>query len=227
MGIGAKGEYTMGRRPSKCYRYQKNKPYIKSRYCRGVPDAKIRIYDLGRKKASVDDFPYCAHLVSDELEQVSSEALEACRIACNKYMTKSSGKDAFHMRIRVHPRHVLRINKMLSCAGADRLQSGMRGAFGKAYGKACRVKIGDPLISIRTHAKWIPSCLEALRRAKMKFPGRQKIAISRLVGFTKYTREEIDNLEAEGRLSTQGSHVKDRGQHGRLCDTMPHLFAQE
>merc|ERR1711904_398950 len=116
---------TMGRRPSKCYRYQKNKPYIKSRYCRGVPDAKIRIYDLGRKKASVDDFPFCAHLVSDELEQVSSEALEACRIACNKYMTKSAGKDPFH---------VLRINKMLSCAGADRLQTGMRGAFGKSYG---------------------------------------------------------------------------------------------
>merc|ERR1712085_246318 len=114
-----------GRRPAKCYRYQKNKPYIKSRYCRGVPDAKIRIYDLGRKKASVDDFPFCAHLVSDELEQVSAEALEACRIACNKFMSKSGGKDSFH---------VLRINKMLSCAGADRLQTGMRGAFGKSYG---------------------------------------------------------------------------------------------
>merc|ERR1712072_682202 len=112
-------ESTMGRRPSKCYRYQKNKPYIKSRYCRGVPDAKIRIYDLGRKKASVEDFSFSAHLVSDELEQVSSEALEACRIACNKYMTKNAGKDAFHMRVRVHPFHVLRINKMLSCAGAD------------------------------------------------------------------------------------------------------------
>merc|ERR1712146_877467 len=96
-----------------------------------------------------------------------------------------------------------RINKMLSCAGADRLQSGMRGAFGKAYGKACRVKIGDPLISIRTHAKWIPACLEALRRAKMKFPGRQKIAISRLVGFTKYTREQIDEMEEQGRLRTE------------------------
>merc|ERR1711869_166118 len=95
--MGQRGK--MGRRPSKCYRYQKNKPYIKSRYCRGVPDPKIRIYDLGRKKASVDDFPFAAHLCSDELEQDSSEALEACRIACNKYMTKSAGKDAFHIRI--------------------------------------------------------------------------------------------------------------------------------
>jgi len=217
----------MGRRPARCYRYCNGKPWPKSRYNRGVPDPKLRIYDVGAKKAKYDGLPVCVHLVSDEREQLCSEALEAARITCNKYMNKQATKENYHMRIRIHPWHVLRINKMLSCAGADRLQSGMRGAFGKAYGKACRVKIGDPLISIRTHAKWIPSCLEALRRAKMKFPGRQKIAISRLVGFTKYTREEIDNLEAEGRLSTQGSHVKDRGQHGRLCDTMPHLFAQE
>ena len=80
----------------------------------------IRIYDLGRKKASVDDFPFCCHLVSDEYEQLSSEALEAARICANKYVTKTSGKDSFHLRVRVHPFHVIRINKMLSCAGADR-----------------------------------------------------------------------------------------------------------
>ncbi|KAG1537095.1 hypothetical protein G6F51_010580 [Rhizopus arrhizus] len=124
----------MGRRPARCYRYCKNKPYPKSRYCRGVPDAKLRIYDLGRKKASVDDFPLCIHLVSNEYEQLSAEALEAGRICANKYMAKTSGKDSFHMRIRVHPYHVTRINKMLSCAGADRLQTGMRGAFGLQQG---------------------------------------------------------------------------------------------
>ena len=74
----------MGRRPARCYRYCKNKPYPKSRFCRGVPDPKIRIYDLGRKKAGVDEFPLCVHLVSDELEQLSAEALEAGRICCNK-----------------------------------------------------------------------------------------------------------------------------------------------
>lgn len=84
------------------------------------PNAQIRIYDLGRKRASVDDFPFCCHLVSDEYEQLSSEALEAARICANKYITKTSGKDSFHLRVRVHPFHVLRINKMLSCAGADR-----------------------------------------------------------------------------------------------------------
>lgn len=67
---------TMGRRPARCYRYIKNKPYPKSRFCRGVPDPKIRIFDLGKKKATVDEFPLCVHLMSNEREHLSSEALE-------------------------------------------------------------------------------------------------------------------------------------------------------
>uniref|UniRef100_A0A914RZV4 Ribosomal protein L10e/L16 domain-containing protein n=1 Tax=Parascaris equorum TaxID=6256 RepID=A0A914RZV4_PAREQ len=123
----------MGRRPARCYRYIKNKPYPKSRFCRGVPDPKIRIFDLGKKKADVDEFPLCVHMMSNEREHLSSEALE----------------DGFHMRVRKHPYHVVRINKMLSCAGADRLQTGMRGAFGKPQGLVARVDIGDLLISVR------------------------------------------------------------------------------
>ena len=52
-----------------------------------MPDPKIRIFDLGRKKANVDEFPLCVHLVSNEYEQVSSEALEAARICANKYVS--------------------------------------------------------------------------------------------------------------------------------------------
>merc|ERR1712119_25106 len=165
----------MGRRPARCYRYCKNKPYPKSRYLRGVPDSKIRIFDLGKKKTGVDDFPKCVNLVSDEYEQLSSEALEAARICANKYMTKTAGKDAFHIRIRVHPFHIVRINKMLSCAGADRLQTGMRGAFGKPQGSVARVKIGQILCSIRCREAVAKHALEALRRAKYKIAGRQKI----------------------------------------------------
>merc|ERR1712063_116025 len=188
----------MGRRPARCYRYCKNKPYIKSRYCRGVPDAKLRIYDLGRKKASIDDFPNCIHLVSDEYEQISSEALEASRIACNKYIVKHSGKDSFHMRIRVHPYHVLRINKMLSCAGADRLQTGMRGAFGKPCGLVGRVNIGQIMFSIRTKLGHEADIIEALRRCTYKFPGRQHIIISNRWGFTDLVREDYETLREQG-----------------------------
>ena len=139
----------MGRRPARCYRYQKNKPFPKSRYNRGVPDPKLRIYESGRKKAPYTDFPTCIHLISGEKEQITSEALEAGRIAANKFMVVRVGKDNFHLRVRKHPWHVLRINKMLSCAGADRLQQGMRHAWGKPLGKSARVDIGDIIFSIR------------------------------------------------------------------------------
>lgn len=164
--------------PARCYRQIKNKPYPKSRYCRGVPDPKIRIFDVGQKRRGVEEFPLCVHLVSWEKENVSSEALEAARIACNKYMAKHAGKDAFHLRVRAHPFHVLRINKMLSCAGADRLQTGMRGAFGKPTGTCARVSIGQVLLSVRCRDAHAAQAHEALRRAKFKFPGRQRIITS-------------------------------------------------
>merc|ERR1712139_336694 len=149
-----------------------------------------RIFDIGKKKAPCDDFPQCIHLVSLEKENVSSEALEAGRISCNKNMIKAAGKDNFHLRIRVHPFNVLRINKMLSCAGADRLQTGMRGAFGKPQGVCARVAIGQILLSVRCKDSNVSIAEEALRRAKFKFPGRQKVVVSRKWGFTDYDRTD-------------------------------------
>ena len=67
-----------------------------------------------------------------------------------RYLVKLAGKEGFHLRVRAHPYHVVRINKMLSCAGADRLQTGMRGAWGKPNGSVARVNIGQILLSVRT-----------------------------------------------------------------------------
>lgn len=206
----------MGRRPARCYRYCKNKPYPKSRFCRGVPDPKIRIYDLGHKKATVEEFPLCVHLVSDEYQQLSSESLEAGRICANKYITKLCGKDSFHMRVRVHPFHVIRINKMLSCAGADRLQTGMRGAFGKPYGVVARVNIGQILFSVRSKEANQAHVIEALRRAKYKFAGRQKIVVSKKWGFTKLNKEDYIAAKDSGLLENDGCYVKYLNSHGPL-----------
>mmetsp|Transcript_17210 Transcript_17210/g.58860 ORF Transcript_17210/g.58860 Transcript_17210/m.58860 type:complete len:231 (+) Transcript_17210:53-745(+) len=206
----------MGRRPARCYRVIKNKPYPKSRFCRGVPDPKIRIYDAGMKRYDVDVFPTCVHLVSFEKMNVSSEALEAGRVACNKYMVKHTGKESFHLRIRVHPFHVLRINKMLSCAGADRLQTGMRGAFGKPQGTTSRVAIGQIIMSVRCKDVNEEKCIEAMRRAKFKFAGRQKIVVSRNWGFTPYFRDDYVKWKQEGRLVSDGSNAKVISNHGPM-----------
>ena len=209
----------MGRRPGKCYRYIKGKAFPKSRYNRAVPDPKLRIYDGGNKIAPWDKFPLCVHLVSDEEEQITSEALEAMRVSCNRFLIKKIGKENFHIRIRKHPWHVLRINKMLSCAGADRLQSGMRNAWGKSYGKACRVKIGDILMSVRLRKKDALIALDGVRRAKDKLAGRQKICVSHKVGFTKYTAKQIEEMKANRTIINMGSHIQEDKPKGPLANS--------
>merc|ERR1711916_89867 len=115
---------------------------------------------------------------------------------------------AFHMRVRVHPFHVLRINKMLSCAGADRLQTGMRGAWGKPNGTAARVKIGQVLMSVRCRPDAKENVIEGFRRAKFKFPGRQKILVSDKWGFTKLNWEQYRQRKEEGTIVPDGCYVK-------------------
>ena len=181
-----------------------------------MPDSKIRIFDLGRRKAAVDDFPLCVHLVSNEYEQLSSEALEAGRICGNKYLVKVCGKDGFHMRVRAHPFHVIRINKMLSCAGADRLQTGMRGAYGKPYGVVARVNIGQVIISVRSKDSNKDAVIEALRRSMYKFPGQQKIIVSKKFGFTPFAREDYLKRRQEGTVVPDRNYVRILRRRGPL-----------
>merc|ERR1719174_1187831 len=103
---------------------------------------------------------------------------------------------------------VVRINKMLSCAGADRLQTGMRGAFGKPYGQV--------LLSLRCVENKTDSAQEALRRASAKIPGRQKIHVSQKWGFTHFTKEEYQKHQGEGRLIPKGNHVQWLSSRGPL-----------
>ena len=51
----------------------KNKPYPKSRYCRGVPDPKIRIYDVGAKKAAVEQYPLCVHMARSVAQDTAAQ----------------------------------------------------------------------------------------------------------------------------------------------------------
>jgi len=53
----------------------------------------------------------------------------------------------------------------------------MRGAFGKPQGTVARVHIGQPIMSVRSSDRYKAAVIEALRRAKFKFPGRQKVII--------------------------------------------------
>jgi len=105
---------------------------------------------------------------------------------------------------------------MLSCAGADRLQTGMRHAFGKPQGLVARVNIKQILMSVRTKPASVPDVLEALRRCKYKFPGRQQILVSNKWGFTKFDQAEYKTLRAQNRIIPDGAHCQAKTTSGPL-----------
>ncbi|XP_027927815.1 60S ribosomal protein L10-like, partial [Vigna unguiculata] len=62
---------------------------------------------------------------------------------------------------------------------------------------------------------------EALRRAKFKFLGRQKIIVSRKWGFTKFSRSDYLKYKSENMIVPDGVNAKLLGCHGPLANRQP------
>merc|ERR1712055_925924 len=63
------------------------------------------------------------------------------------------------------------------------------------------------LMSIRCKDNNEATAVEALRRAKFKFPGRQKIFTSKKWGFTRWDREEYVERRRDGSIKPDGTNV--------------------
>ncbi|XP_032704864.1 60S ribosomal protein L10-like [Lontra canadensis] len=84
----------------------------------------------------------------------------------------------------------------------------MWGAFAKPQVTAARVHIGQVIMSIPTKLQKKEHVIGALCRAKFKFPGHQKIHISKKWGFTKFNADEFEDMAAEKWLILDGCRVK-------------------
>ncbi|NPB01209.1 MAG: 50S ribosomal protein L16 [Crenarchaeota archaeon] len=157
-------------RPGRCYRYFSGPPYTRLEYIHGAPYVQIPKFDMGATSAAARArFDTVVKLVAEELGQIRMNALEAARQMAFKYLNKVLGQENFYLRINVYPFHVLRENKMLAMAGADRLQEGMRLAFGSPVGRAVRVeKMGQVIMFVEVEERNVEHAKEALRRAKSK-----------------------------------------------------------
>lgn len=66
---------------------------------------------------------------------------------------------------------------MIATAGADRLQEGMRRAFGKPTGRAARVHDGQSILIVYVPEDGVETAKKALDTASTKFPMRTRITI--------------------------------------------------
>src|SRR6187551_1260666 len=120
------------------YREPRGMPYVRREYIAGKPQSKIAKFSSGKVR---NDYDFKLELLVNENIQIRHNALEAARLAVNKRLAQA-GEDTFFSKLKVYPHVLLRENKMIATAGADRLQEGMRRAFGKATGLAARVEPG-------------------------------------------------------------------------------------
>ncbi len=141
-------------------------PLTSKVYSPGAPNSKIARFSTGQANP---DYDYMLKLVSTEKVQIRHNSLEAARVAANKKLVPI-GETAYFLRVKVYPHVILRENKMIATAGADRLQEGMRKAWGKPVGLAARVMPGSVILELSVKKENLEKAKEAMRSASTKLP---------------------------------------------------------
>lgn len=158
------------------YRKPKGQSYTRKEYIRGSPQPKITKFTMGDPTAS---FKYQALLIAQKETQIRHNALEAARVATNRLLAEKLG-NSYLLQVLPYPHVILRENKMIFGAHADRLQDGMRRAFGKPIGTAARVKSNQPVIMINVNEDGIEVAKESLKRGGAKLPIPCRIVIEKI-----------------------------------------------
>jgi large subunit ribosomal protein L10e len=150
---------------------KKGKSYVKA-----VPQQKIVKFNMGKERLySRGRLPHVLTLVSTENVQVRHNALEACRQYINKKLEKELNGQYF-FKIIPYSHHIQRENKMITGAGADRMQTGMQLAFGKAMGKSAILKKGSKIFFVGVQsARTVAFVRKVFKQIRSKLPGKTKV----------------------------------------------------
>ncbi len=167
-------------RKGKCYRnpvraYTRKSKVKSKAYIKAIPVSKVVRYDMGNLK---DSFDHTINLISKQEIQIRHNALESARLVVFRKL-QEIGNNNFHLRLQAYPHQVLRENKMLSGARADRLQTGMSHSFGKAVGLAAKLSNKSVLFSIQVNKDNLVKATSALRLAMPRIPGSYSIEIKK------------------------------------------------
>ena len=158
------------------YRPVKGQAYTRKKFAKGFPPPKIVKFTMGDTKGT---FEVEAKLIALKRAQIRHSALEAARVATNRLLMDKLVND-YLMHILPYPHIILRENKMIFGAHADRLQQGMRRSFGKAIGTAARIKPDQTLITVKVKATAVDTAKESLKRGSAKLPIPCKITVEKI-----------------------------------------------
>ncbi len=155
------------------YRVGNGQPFCRKEYIKGNPQIKIAKFQ-GGKRANYD---FCVQLLINEKIQIRHMAIESCRLSANKLLEQATGETGYFSRLRIYPHVLLRENKMVATAGADRISEGMRRAWGKATSLGARVKQGQCIMEFYVNQAHLENAKKALKSACVKLPGTATIKV--------------------------------------------------
>ncbi len=177
----------MALRKASAYSKKKVRPYTRKSksksksYIKTVPQHKIVKFKMGAvKDFEKGKFHHMIKLVTGEDVVIRDNALESSRQHIQKILNKEIPGN-YYFEVKVYPHHILRENKMLTGAGADRMQSGMQKSFGSTVGRAAIVKKNQTIFLVaffRENQR--KSVISALSKIKAKIPCRTRLVYEKL-----------------------------------------------
>ncbi|MFA6022690.1 MAG: 50S ribosomal protein L16 [Candidatus Pacearchaeota archaeon] len=153
-------------------------------FIKASPGNKVSKFNMGPiKNFNNHKYDTVIHIINGEnrIVQIRDNALEAARQSLSRNM-EIAIPNQFYFEVRAHPHHILRENKMLTGAGADRMQTGMSKAFGKTIGRAAMLKPGQEIYLIALSGeKSLHTVRLLIDSIKAKLPCKVKTVVEKIV----------------------------------------------
>ena len=168
----------MGLRPAHCIRELTKRPWTrfsrkkpKKSYIKAMPHPDLVVYRMGDGKKK---YSAVFHLRTADGVVLRDNAIESARQAVNKYLERMI-LGQYYFVVRVYPHHIIRENKMIAGAGADRLQKGMRQSFGRPTDRAARLQKGTALFTVYASEQHTAVIETAFERSMRKLSGKWRV----------------------------------------------------
>ncbi len=209
----------MGIRPGSCYATLKDRPYTrkahkkqKKDYIGAIPGVRTRQWNMGN---GVKEFDTLLNLKTTGVPlgvQIRDNSIESARLAINRALVETIGKEDFFLKVRIFPHHILRENKQAQGAGADRVSKGMSHSFGKSIGRAARVKNGQTVFSVLVANEDKEKAKKALLKSISRFTCQVTVEESKDVESIgtkpKKTRDMLKAQKTEDGAETETTETK-------------------
>ncbi len=150
-------------RPARCIRepklpYTRISRYKRKSYVKTSLGTKVVQFVSGNINKKFDAY---VRVLASKTMVIRDNALEAARVAANKYLSEQLTDQGFRLQVVAYPHYFIREHKLAAIAQADRYTRGMSLAFGKVTGRGVHLKVGTEIFRIEVDKNNLEHAMKA------------------------------------------------------------------